>query len=160
MKEIINHPTYGEIIYTESIWTGKKTLTVNGTQATPISKKSFSIDGKEAVLKGSALMGVKLLIGDDCIKLSSAPKWYEWLLALLPIIFLLTWGSSVSLVLIFPVVGGAIGGALGGVAFVFSLFFMKSAKAPLPKLLIGIAVFAITILIAFLLAVLILNAGV
>ena len=65
MKEIVNHPTYGEIIYTESFWTGKKTLTVNGTQATPISKKSFSIDGKEAELKGGAFTGVKMQLGNE-----------------------------------------------------------------------------------------------
>jgi len=38
MKEVINHPTYGEIVYDESIWTGKKIITVNGTTAPAVSK--------------------------------------------------------------------------------------------------------------------------
>lgn len=157
MKEIVNHPTYGEIVYTESFWTGKQTLTINGTEATSVSKKSFSVDGKEAILKGNTLTGVKMLIDGDCIQLFPAPKWYELVLALLPLIFLMTWGNSVTLCLIFPVVGGVIGGALGGATFALSLLFMKSAKTPLTKLLIGIAVFVIAILIAFVLALLILG---
>ena len=38
MKEIVNHPIYGEIIYNENIWTGKRTLTVNGVNAQAVSK--------------------------------------------------------------------------------------------------------------------------
>ena len=30
MKLVVNHPTYGEIVYDENIWNGKKTLQVNG----------------------------------------------------------------------------------------------------------------------------------
>ena len=57
MKEIVQHPIYGEIVYNESFWTGKKTLTINGVCAQPVSKKKFTVEGKKVVIIGSSLMG-------------------------------------------------------------------------------------------------------
>lgn len=156
MKEIIRHPVYGEIIYNESLWTGKKTLKVNGVDADSISKNEYMIDGKKAILTGGFLTDTTLQIEGESILLSPKTKWYEIVLAIIPILFLLTWGNSVYLCNIFPVVGGAIGGALGGLGTLLSLQFMKSQKTPLFKALIGIIVAGATVLIAFLLAVLIL----
>ena len=157
MKEIVQHPIYGEIIYYESLLTGQKTLTVNGVDAQRISKKEYVINKKSVLLEGSFLFGRTLLIEGETIQLSPKAKWYEIVLAIIPIIFLLTWGNSVSLCSIFPVVGGAIGGALGGVSSVMSLFFMKSQKKPLFKVLAGIITAVISILIAFVLAIVLLS---
>ena len=152
MKEFVQHPIYGEIIYNESFWTGKKTLTINGVCAQPVSKKEFTVEGKKVVIIGSSLMGLKLQIDNDIIEVSPKPKWYEIVFAVLPLIFLLTWGNSTALCSIFPVVGGAIGGALGGIGSITSLLLMKNAKSLLTKMLIGIGAFAVTVLIAFVLA--------
>ena len=152
MKESIQHPVYGEIVYNESFWVGKKTLTINGVDAQPISKKEFMIDGKKIVIKGSYLTGISLYIDNETVEVSPKPKWYEVVLALLPIIFLLTWGNSTALCAIFPVVGGAIGGALGALGSIASLSFMKKTNSPLVKVLIGIGAFAATLFIAFALA--------
>ena len=152
MKEIVQHPIYGEIIYNENFWTGKKTLTINGVCAQPVSKKEFTVEGKKVVIIGSSLMGLKLQIDNDIVEISSKPKWYEIVLAFLPLIFLLTWGNSTALCSVFPVVGGAIGGALGGIGSITSLLLMKKAKSLLTKMLIGIGAFAVTVLIAFVLA--------
>lgn len=157
MKEMIHHPVYGEIIYNENVWNGKKALTVNGVHAQPISKKEYLVNGKKAYLKGSFLTGSVLYIEDKVIQLSPGARWYEIILAIIPFLFLMTWGNSVSLCAIFPVVGGAIGGALGGAGAVLSLLFMKSTKAALLKVLIGMIVAAVTILIAFALALAILS---
>ena len=59
------------------------------------------------------------------------------------------WGNSPALCAIFPVVGGAIGGALGGIGGVISLLLMKKQKSPLIKALIGVAVIAVTVFVAF-----------
>ena len=152
MKEYIQHPIYGEIVYNESFWTGKKALTINGVDAQPVSKKEFTAEGKRLVITGSSLMGLKLQIDNDVVEISSKPKWYEIALAFLPLIFLLTWGNSTALCSVFPVVGGAIGGALGGIGSITSLLLMKKAKSLLTKTLIGIGAFAVTVLIAFVLA--------
>ena len=152
MQEHIQHPIYGDIVYKESIWTGKKELWVNEQLAAPISKKAFVISGQSGVVEGSYLTGAKLLINNDAIVISPKPKWYEVALAGLPFIFLMLWGNNPSLCAIFPVVGGAIGGALGGMAAVFSLLFSKKTNSVIKKLLTGLGVFAATILVAFVLA--------
>ena len=152
MKEFVQHPIYGEIVYNESFWTGKKSLMINGVAAQPVSKKEFTAEGKKVVIIGSSLMGLKLQIDNDIVEVSSKPKWYEIVLSVLPLIFLLTWGNSADLCSIFPVVGGAIGGALGAIGSTISLLLMKKSKSLLPKLLIGIGAFVVTILIAFVLA--------
>lgn len=152
MKELVQHQVYGDIVYEESFWTGKKTLTVNGVDAQPVSKKEFMIDGKKAIIKGSYLTGIDLCVEGDTIEMSPKPKWYEVVIAILPLIFLLTWGNSVALCSIFPVVGGAIGGALGAIGAMMSLLLMKKSKSLMSKLLIGICACAVTILIAYALA--------
>ncbi len=157
MKEFVQHPIYGEIVYNESFWSGKKTLTINGVDAQPVSKKEFTADGKKVVIVGSYLMGIKILIDNVAIEVSPKPKWYEIVFAVLPLIFLLTWGNSEALCSVFPVVGGAIGGALGGIGSITSLLLMKNAKSLLTKLLIGIGTFVGTVLFAFVLALLMIS---
>ena len=56
------------------------------------------------------------------------------------------------------VVGGAIGGALGGAGTMLSLMLMKNAKSLGKKLLIGVGIFAATLLVSFVLALLVLSA--
>ena len=154
MKEFVQHPIYGKIVYNESFWTGKKTLTINGVDAQPVSKKEFTVEGKKVVIIGNSLIGVKVHIDNDTVEVSPKLKWYEIVFAVLPFIFLLTWGNSAVLCSVFPVVGGAIGGALGAIGSMTSLLFMKKSKSLLPKLLIGIGTFVGTVLIAFVLALL------
>ncbi len=152
MKEIVLHPVYGEIVYNEDFWSGKKTLTVNGVPAQTISKKAYMIGDKQATLKGTFFMGVSLCIEDETIQVSPKPKWYEFVLSVLSFLFLVIWGNNPALCAIFPVVGGGIGGGLGGLSFALSLLFMKKQKTLLHKLLVGIGIIAITIFIAFILA--------
>lgn len=154
MKEIINNSTYGEIVYEESFWVGKKSLTINGVKLQSISKKEYLINGEKVILKGSFLTGVNIIINNEKIELIAKPKVYEIILAILPILFLLTWGNSVALCSVFPVIGGAIGGAVGAIFSFGSMMLMKKAKSILSKILIGIAMFAATIAVGFVLAIL------
>ena len=162
MKIVVNHPTYGEIVYDESFWTGKKTLTENGATCFAISKKEFMVGDQKALLSGNLFSGIHLSIGQETIEISPRPAWYEIFLAILPLLFLLTWGNSPALCAIFPVVGGAIGGAiggaLGGAGSMLSLILMKNAKPIGKKLLIGVSIFVATLLVSFLLALLVLSA--
>lgn len=132
---------------------GEKSIFVNGNFAKRLSKKDFIVDGKSAILKGNFLTGATLQIESETIVLCEKPKIYEFILALLPLIFILTWGNSPTLCLIFPVIGGAIGGALGALAFITSLILMKNTKSPLYKIIIGAVTFIVTVLIAFILAI-------
>ena len=155
MQETIMHQVFGEIVYNENAFTGKKVLTVNGVEATAVSKKEFLIDGKKATLKGSFITGVELLIEDDVVVLSPKPRWYESLISILPFLFVIIWGNNVSLCAIVPVLGGALGGALGALGSMLSLLFIKKAKLIINKILIGLAVFVLTVLINAVLAFLI-----
>lgn len=149
MKVFVRHPVYGEIIYDESFWSGKKTITVNGIAAQSVSKNTYLINGKNATLKGNSYTGISLCIENETVQLTPKPKWYELVLAILPLAFLLTWGNSAALCDIFPVVGGAIGGGLGGAGAMTSLLLMKKQESPLAKLLVGICAAAVTIFAAF-----------
>ena len=51
MKEIVQHPLYGEIIYNENAWTGKKVLTVNGVDVSPVSKNEYTVNDKKRFSK-------------------------------------------------------------------------------------------------------------
>ena len=157
MKEIVQHPVHGEIVYNESFWTGKKALTINGVIATPIAKNQFALGEEKIVLSGSFLTGIKIYIDNSMVEISPKPKWYEIVLAVIPVAFLLTWGNSAELCSIFPVVGGALGGGLGALGSMTSLFFMKKSKSPLFKILIGLGALVATVLIAFVLALLMIS---
>lgn len=158
MKTTVNHPIHGEIVYTETAFLGKKSITVNGVEAVAISKKEFMIDGKHATLKGSFLLGATLCLEGESIEVCPKPHGYEIFLAVVPFLILLIWGNVPALCTIFPVVGGMIGGALYGVGAVLSLFLMKKASKAQSKILIGLGVFALTALISFIIACVIITA--
>ena len=161
MKTVVNHETYGEIVYDENFWTGKKTISINGVVLQKISKKDFSYTtetGTQTVsVKGNFLSGVKLNVANQTIVISDSAKWYEYVLAVLGFVFILVWGSSVELCKIFPVVGGAIGGGISGGLAVVSLFVMRKTKKTWLKIVIGIAFIALTILICYLIGIVIIN---
>ncbi len=155
MKEIIQHATYGEIIYEEGFWTGKKTLTVGGVVAKQVAKKDFMLGEEKTLIaiKGNWFTGISLCIKNETIEVTPKPMWYEIILAAIPALFMLTWGNSPALCAMFPVIGGGIGGAIGGLFTMLSLLYMKKTKNPLYKVLIGLGMAALAILIGFVLAV-------
>ena len=162
MKSVVNHPEYGEIVYHEPFWAGRSYVTVNGVPVQRIHKRTFLVFGKELTLKGNFLFGASAHIDGEVIRLTAVPRWYEWVLAFLPIVFAIYWGNNYQLNDILPIYGGssdgsigaAIGGALGGFFSVLSLLGMKMAKKPLFKVIEGIGCFVVYILLAYLLAIL------
>ena len=157
MKEVVKNDKYGEIVYEESFWTGKKSLSINGLALEPINKKEYMFGDKKATLKGNYITGVSVNIEDDTINITKKTAWYEIILGVLPLLFVLIWGNNRYLITLFPIVGGAIGGAVAGICGFLSLFFMKKVKLARFKILIGIGFFALTILINFIIAYLILH---
>ena len=144
MKEVIQNEKYGEIVYEEGFWLGRKTITVNGTPLTRISKKEYQLpDGTPATIKGNFMQGACLVIGSDVIQLTPKIKWYEIALCLIPIILVVIWGSVPALVQIVPVVGGALGAFLSALCACAGLMFMKKVKAVWQKLLIALATTAV-----------------
>jgi len=152
--ELINE-YYGKIIYDESIWTGKKEITIDGRQLSKLKRNSYRYyDGEKDVfvqLKGSFLSGVSFIIEGRTIRVTEKPKWYEQVLAWFTLVFILVWGNIPTLFMIFPVISGAIGGALAGVTACFSLLAMRQTKKPLLKVLIGIGCSLTCIFVCFIL---------
>lgn len=66
MTKNVTHPVYGMITYEENIWSGKKTVSVNGCVLRTMAKNTFVFQEGEtpvlATLKGSALTGVSLTV--------------------------------------------------------------------------------------------------
>ena len=160
MKVTVKVPEYGLIGFEESAWTGRKTLSHNGKECAKLGKNKFVLEnGETAEVTGNFLRGAVMYIRGKEYRLTPAAKWYEYVLAVLPLLFNLIWGNVVALFEIFPVVGGAIGGAIGGVGFVLSLLLMRKTNQWWAKILIGLAAFAVSVLISYGVALLFLSAS-
>ena len=145
MKVTVQNETYGEIVYDENFFTGKKSISMGGVPLEKVSKKEFKMqDGESVAVTGSFLGGASIFVKGQTIQLSPKVKWYEIVLCILPILLTLTWGNIPALVAIVPIVGGAIGGAIGGFFSVLGLFCMRLVKPVWLKAIIAVASLAIT----------------
>lgn len=166
MKVIVTNEKYGEFVYEESFWTGKKELFLNGEKLEKNSKNVFFMSNGDAVyLKGNSLSGVHITINGETFILLVALKWYDILLSLLPFILVLIWGNSRYLVNIVPIIGGVIGGGLGGgIGGLFSglgaainVFLSRNIKNIWLKIALTILVTGLTFLICYLIALIIIG---
>lgn len=147
MNKTVMHPVYGAITYDENIWTGKKTVTVNGVPLAKRTKNIFSLsNGAESIpvtLKGNAMTGASIVIGGEALELYPKPSVLDWILSMLPFVLVMVWGNSRALCEIVPVVGGAIGGAVSGMAIVLCMTALRE-KSVGKKLLIALLALAAT----------------
>lgn len=129
MDKTIRHPVYGVIRYDENIWTGKRTLAINGTILRKAKKNIYTLgEGESAIpvtLKGNTLLGVTVVIQGQEITILPKPTALEWILSVLPFALVMIWGNNPVLCSIIPVVGGAIGGLVGGAAWVYCACNMR-----------------------------------
>lgn len=152
MKKEINHSEFGKIVYEESVWTGKRTITINGQKLLKVGKTNFKLtleNGESSYVSviGNMFKGTFLKIMGKMVLVSPAVKWYEYVLGFLPLALVIVWGNSPALCEIVPVVGGAIGGAISGALSIVSIVLMKESKNVVTKVLIGLACLAVTFLI-------------
>ena len=148
----------GTITYDESFFSGKKNLYVNDVPCEKLDKKQYLYTDKEGnkkrfKLKGNFAIGVMVEINEQTYTIIEKTKWYELILCLLPFIFTVVWGNNVSLCKIFPVFGGAVGGAIGAAFGICTLYATRVVKPIWLKILIGLGIFALSIIINNLLAV-------
>jgi hypothetical protein len=150
MRKTINHPYYGEIAYEEGIWSGKKSISINGVALKSLKKNVFAFgEGENSVqvtVRGGVLTGVALCIQNEEIWIYSKPTWFDWVFAVLPFVLMIVWGNSVRLCSIIPVVGGAIGGALGGLAMVVTMLLIRE-KGIARKILMTLLATLVTFII-------------
>ena len=68
MKNIIQNETLGEIVFEESVWTGRKKLSINGKPLTKVDKTTFKTeDDKTILLSGNFLSGYKMTIDGQVV---------------------------------------------------------------------------------------------
>jgi hypothetical protein len=156
MRVILQVPDIGDILYEESYWTGKKTVSINGRTYQKASKTTYVyMDGEKEhyiTLNGSFLSGVSVTFGNGVtVQITEKPAWYEWLLSGAGFLFILIWGNIPLSAEIFPVISGAIGGGIAAVFAIFSLMLIRDKKEIWKKVLIAVAFFAVTVLICHLL---------
>ena len=152
MKSVVNHADLGEIVYEESFWSGRKSLSVNGVALKAEQKNVFLTEENEKVqITGGYLRGAKMSYKGETVALSSPVKWYEIVLSVLPFVLILVWGNSAALCKIVPVIGGAIGGAVSAVFSFANLLVIKTCRKLWLKILISVGVLALTFLICSLL---------
>lgn len=127
-----------KVCYEESFWTGKKNIKIEDTEVKLLSKKKLLLNDKEYNIKGNSIIGVELISSDEKITILEKPRWYEWILCFLPIYL--------------AILGGAIGGFVGGGAAVISMYFIRSSKIAIVKVMISFLVLALATALYFILA--------
>ena len=136
-----NNITY---TYGESLWTGKRTLSVNGVQAKKVGKKKFEIQTEDGIktyeVKG-ALQSDVTIICDGYAVSSDHTRCEKFLI----------WLPYVSIVIGF-IVGGFIGilvfSVFAFIAQTINIDIMNSKKSPAIKVIIGSLVFVLTTALA------------
>ena len=147
MKKTIQHPVFGEIIYEEGLWSGKKTISIHGVMLQKVNKDTYcwDHDGQQhrVTLRGNMLTGSSMIVDSEEYVISPKPTLFDWLLSFLPFGIIMIWGNNPLLCSIIPVAGGAIGGALGGAGLVITMLKIRE-KRGIKKVLIALLATLIT----------------
>ncbi len=132
MKVVIDDEKYGQIVYEESAWTGKKSICVNGVPLKKTAKNTYCLSEGDVcinfVVQGNYVKGSRLVVEGREIQVTQPVKWYEVAMSVAIFALVLVWGNMPALVSILPVVGGAIGGAISGLFMILNLIVIKQIK--------------------------------
>lgn len=162
MKEVIKLEDGSNLTYEESFWTSKKNIYIDNVETKKISKTEFKYGEnleKTVLIKGNFLKGVQVVVNEKEYEVSPKTVLYQYIIFLIPIIFIITWGAVPQFVAIFPVVGGAIGGLISALFSVFGLILGKKIKNKAISLVVQIAFSALAILVCYLIGLAIIGAA-
>lgn len=150
MKVVINNENTDNktLIYQEGFWTGKRTISYDGTPLTKVKRNIFEYKTEETTeyfeIKGNQLIGVTInMLGKD-VEVSRKLTWYEIVLSILVFIPCILFGA----------VGGAVGGALGFT----NIMVIRSLDKTWVKIVVSVEFIAISLLLSYVLAVLVFKA--
>ena len=150
MKYIVNNnlTQNKELVYEESFWSGKKTVTYNTTPLTKIKRNVFEYqDGEKTEtfeVKGNSFIGVKINMFGRDVEVLRQLVWYEILL-------------SVLVLLPGILFGGMIGGFIAGVLGVLNLFIIRHLDKWYFKVLVTLGILAGEVLLLFVIGVILLK---
>lgn len=136
------------LYYEEGFWTGKRTIVYDGVPLTKVKRNLYELRQGDAVeqfvIKGNQLIGVTITMFGVEVEVARKLYWYEYVLA--AIVF--------APCVLFGAVGGAVGGALG----FFNLVVIRNVDKIWLKIIISVQFAAISLLLSYILAVMILHA--
>ena len=122
--------------YTESFWTGKRNLSVDGEIAKKLDRRNFRINEKTYTIKGNFLSGVSLEVNGKRIPLAEN-TWYDWILIILPIM-------NIVMGVLCGAIGGFLSALFGFVAAVVNAMILRSKLHIAVKILLCILTIAIS----------------
>ncbi len=156
MKNVVNDSALGRIEFEESFWTGKRAITINGKPLIKKSNKLFEYNDGEAIktvkVKGNTFTGAGIEVDGVSIEVFRKLKWYEIVLAVVLVVFVMSWGNSYALCSIIPAVGGGLGGVISALGACTYLLLTKKEMPVWKRLLIWAGCFVGTFLTCVLLA--------
>lgn len=150
MKAIINNENTKNktLIYQEGFWTGKRTISYDGTPLTKVKRNIYEYKKDEVAenfeIKGNQLVGVTINMFGNNVEVSRKLTWYEIVLSVL--------------VFLPCILFGAVGGAVGGVLGFTNVMVIRSINKIWGKIIVSIEFIAISLLLSYVLAVLVFNA--
>jgi hypothetical protein len=158
MRTVVQDEQYGQIVYEEGFWTGKRYIVVNGQALSKLDKKTYRYtksngENVDFSVKGNFLTGVALVALGTRIQVVRKIAWFEWLFLILTLSVAFVWGNNQMLCSIFPVVGGAIGGALGAICASIPMVIAKFVKNKWLQALLGLAGFLAVFVVGHLAAI-------
>ncbi len=150
MKAVINNEsTFNKtLIYQEGFWTGKRTISYDGTALTKVKRNIYEYKTENKVenfeIKGNQLVGVTINMLGNSVEVSRKLTWYEIVLSVL--------------VFLPCILFGAVGGAVGGVLGFTNIMVIRSVNKVWVKIVVSIEFIAISLLLSYILAVLVFKA--
>lgn len=117
--------------YEESFWSGRTCFLIDNQECERIDQNNFILKNENKEIKihleGNLLFGLTAYIDKEKVILTNKIKWYEWLLSI----------CFLSFIVYNYIIGAIIGGIMG----VVNLVLMRSVQKPIYKILISLLIF-------------------
>ena len=142
MRKVVQ--AYGkEVVYEESFWTGKKTISINGLKLMKVKKNIYTDGTNNYELKGSNLTGVTLF-GPETIIILEKLTGFQIACAVIPIILC-------------ALIGGAIGAIFGCLASLVVVSVARNTKSTLATFFVCIAATGVALVCWFIISMFLLS---
>ena len=154
MKKEFEVQEVGKLVVDFNFFSGGYKVYLNNELLPKVSKSSFSFTYQEkeerVYIGGNPFSGIDVRILNESFMFLEKMVWYQYILALIPIVMCLIIGNVPALAQNgFYFVGGAIGGAIGGLCTALSLYTNYYSNKWYIRLLLQILFIAAAFLICF-----------
>ena len=126
------------LVYEESIWTGKRTITINGRTLSKVKRNVYSDGSNDYVIKGSYYTGVTLE-GPETYVIYEKLNVLQTILVFLPVV-------------VCAFIGGAIGALFGAIASLTVASLTRKTNNTLVSFFVCIAATGIALVLWFIVA--------